>query len=92
MLFLFLVVLSFLSVFLVRYAGVSFFPISITGYAVNDSGIVQFFVGDIGVVTIHSPENTTYYFDMLDVLLVDLNVSADFTVIAVNGFNLIFLT
>jgi len=82
---LFLVLFSFFSVFFVRYTvGPS---ITITGYTINDTGVVKFYVGQIRTVVISSPENTTYNFDIGDPYLIDLNVSADFSVEAVDGWN-----
>jgi len=83
---LFLFLFSFLNVFFVRYVGVPFSPIAISGHVVNDSGVVKFFVQGGEVVTISSPENTTYDFDVGDPYLIDLNVSTNFPVEAVDGW------
>ncbi len=65
--------------------GMYFLPSSVAENVVNDSGVVKFFVGQIRTVTISSPENITYNFNVGVPRLIDLNVSADFPV-AVNGW------
>jgi|APSaa5957512622_1039677.scaffolds.fasta_scaffold02790_5 hypothetical protein len=63
-----------------NFMGVPFSPVAITGHAVNDSGIVQIFIEATITIFIHSPEPIVYNFSKGEVYLIDLNVSADFSV------------
>jgi len=77
----FLVVVALLNILSASLFGFFLSPSALTGKAVEDIGIVEIFVsGPISNVTIHAPENITYYFDKGVPYLLDLNVSANFDV------------
>lgn len=61
------------------FFNISLSPVLLTGYAVaNDTGIVSIDVQDSRSVTIYSPLNQTYYFNVSDPYILSLNVSANF--------------
>lgn len=80
-----LFLLGVLGACFIFYFGIYFLPM-VAAANINDSGLVKFFVGEVRTVSIYSPENKTYNFNVGDPYLIALNVSADFSVEAINGW------
>ena len=81
-----LILFGFLNFVFINFMGIPFSPVVITGHVVEDTGIVQILIIKNFNVMIHSPENMTYNFSKGEPYIIELNVTADFAVEAVNGW------
>ena len=77
---LFLAIFMMLNIFSIYYFNLPLSPIVITGLATGTGQVNLYVEGNPKVITIYSPENTTYNFSIGAPYLVYLNTSADFFV------------
>ena len=74
----FVLVIVLFNLITTYFFGLPLSPVAITGKVI-ETGYVRLTVeGAPKIITIHSPENTTYNFDKGDTYFIDLNVSRDF--------------